>query len=618
MSDKVMMKKNIKHFLTLCIMMFMCTMHAVAGVNIKAQAPDVVEEGEQFRLSFTINTQDVSSFSFPETLNNFSIDNGPSQSSQSSFQIINGKASHSSSITYTYILSALKKGTYTLPAAVAVIDGKKVKSNSVRIEVMPSSGGQNNTSGQRSGSQHLGMQQAGEKITGKDLFITVTASKHKLYEQEAVVLTYKLYSLVNISQLMGGMPELEGFHTQEVQLPQQKQLKMERHNGRTYGTVVWRQYVLFPQRSGKLTIPSIKFEGIVVQQNRNIDPIDAFFGGGSAMVEVKKTIKAPAVTLDVMALPKPQPANFSGGVGHFDISAHITPDEIKSNDALTLQLKVSGSGNIKLLKTPKVNFPADFESYDAKVTDQIKATSSGVQGTKVFDYLAVPRHPGNYDVPAVEFCYFDTKSNNYKTIKTQPFKLQVKKGNHGPVSDATYTEGEDVKQIATDVRYIHRGNVHLKKPGETFFASTQQALCYIIPLLLAVILGIAFRKKAAEQSNIALYRGKAANKVASKRLKKAAALMNASQTAAFYDEILKGVWGYVSDKLNISVAELSKDNVSEKLQQKGVQPDEINTLLQVIKECEFARYAPADQVRPMTEIYNTVATVIKQIESTIK
>lgn len=251
-----------------------------AAVQIKAAAPDVVEEGEQFRLSFTVNTQDVSNFHLP-TLKGFSVDMGPSRSSQSSFQMINGKTSQSSSVTYTYILSALKTGTYTIPAATATVNGKQYRSNTVNIEVVPGSGG-GAQSRQQGGGQHerMQMQDAGAKITGKDLFITVTADKQRLYEQEAVVLTYKVYSLVNLSQLAGGMPDLEGFHTQEIELPQQKSLKMEEHNGRRYGTVVWRQYVLFPQRSGKMTIPSIKFEGIVVQQNRNIDRLMRFSTGG--------------------------------------------------------------------------------------------------------------------------------------------------------------------------------------------------------------------------------------------------------------------------------------------------------------------------------------------------
>lgn len=588
-----------------------------AAVQIKAAAPDVVEEGEQFRLSFTVNTQDVSNFHLP-TLKGFSVDMGPSRSSQSSFQMINGKTSQSSSVTYTYILSALKAGTYTIPAATATVNGKQYRSNTVSIEVVPGSGGGAQSRQQGSG-QHgrMQMQDAGAKITGKDLFITVTADKQRLYEQEAVVLTYKVYSLVNLSQLAGGMPDLEGFHTQEIELPQQKSLKMEEHNGRRYGTVVWRQYVLFPQRSGKMTIPSIKFEGIVVQQNRNIDPIDAFFNGGSTMVEVKKTIVAPSLTLQVDPLPSPRPANFSGAVGKFNISASLTPSELKTNDALTLRVTVSGSGNMKLMKTPVVKFPKDFETYDAKITDQTKVGRGGVSGNKIFDYLAVPRHPGKYTVPPVEFCYFDTDAKAYKTVKTESFDLSVAKGK-GRSSGGNYTNKEDVELLASDIRYIHRGEVRLQQKGESYFATAAYWWSYAIPLLAFIVLVVVFRKQAMENANVAKMRNKKANKAAAKRLKQAAALLKANKPAEFYDEVLKALWGYVGDKLNLPAAELNKENVSEKLQAKGADTSIVQQLVETMNDCEFARYAPGDPSQTMDKIYAAATEAINKMESSIK
>lgn len=588
-----------------------------AAVQIKAAAPDVVEEGEQFRLSFTVNTQDVSNFHLP-TLKGFSVDMGPSRSSQSSFQMINGKTSQSSSVTYTYILSALKTGTYTIPAATATVNGKQYRSNTVNIEVVPGSGG-GAQSRQQGGGQHerMQMQDAGAKITGKDLFITVTADKQRLYEQEAVVLTYKVYSLDNLSQLAGGMPDLEGFHTQEIELPQQKSLKMEEHNGRRYGTVVWRQYVLFPQRSGKMTIPSIKFEGIVVQQNRNIDPIDAFFNGGSTMVEVKKTIVAPSLTLQVDPLPSPRPANFSGAVGKFNISASLTPSEVKTNDALTLRITVSGSGNMKLMKAPVVNFPKDFETYDAKITDQTKVGRGGVSGNKIFDYLAVPRHPGEYTVPPVEFCYFDTDAKAYKTVKTEGFDLNVAKGKGGS-GGGNYTNKEDVELLASDIRYIHQGEVRLQQKGESYFGTAAYWWSYVIPLLAFIVLVVVFRKQAMENANVAKMRNKKANKAAAKRLKQAAALLKADKPAEFYDEVLKALWGYVGDKLNLPATELNKENVSEKLQAKGTDVSVVQQLVETMNDCEFARYAPGDPSQTMDKIYAAATEVIDKMESSIK
>lgn len=588
-----------------------------AEVQVKASAPETVEVGEQFRLSFTINTQNVSDFHLPE-LDGFNVDMGPSRSSQSSFQIINGRTSQSSTLTYTYIISAQKSGTFKIPAATATVEGKQYQSNTLSIKVLDGGNSSSTPSKSGSGANRMHTQDAGTQITGKDLFITVTADKQRLYEQEAVVLTYKVYSLVSLSQLAGGMPDLEGFHTQEIELPQQKSMKMETHNGRNYGTVVWRQYVLFPQRSGKLTIPSINFEGIVVQQNRNIDPFEAFFNGGSTMVEVKKTIVAPSLTLQVDPLPA-RPANFSGAVGKFNISASLTPKDIKTNDALTLRVTVSGSGNMKLMKAPTVDFPKDFETYDAKITDKTKIGKGGSSGNKVFDYLAVPRHAGKYTIPAVEFCYFDTDSKEYKTIKTESFDIDVAKGkNNGGGGDAGFTNKEDVKMLASDIRYIHQKDVRLRQTGEDFFGSSAYWWSYLIPFFIFVILVILFRKKALENANVAKRRTKKANKVAAKRLKQAAGLLKANKPSEFYDEVLKALWGYVGDKLNISVAELNKDNVRDKLQERGTSDEVITVFLSTLNECEFARYAPGDPSQTMDKIYAEAIEVINNMESSIK
>ena len=614
---KKISRKNMKRFV---LILWLCWagMCARAAIQVKASAPDVVEEGEQFRLSFTINSQDVGNFRLPD-LEGFNVDIGPSRSVQSSIQIINGRTTHSSSVTYTYILSALKAGDYTIPAITVTVEGKPHRSNPLNIKVMPGSGGATGQ-GSRGGSQggRMQMQDAGTKITGKDLFITVTADKKRLYEQEAVVLTYKVYSLVNLSQLAGDMPDLDGFHIQEIALPQQKSLKMERHNGRNYGTVVWRQYVLFPQWSGKLTIPSIKFEGVVVQQNRNIDPFDAFFNGGSAMVEVRKTIVAPSLTLEVDPLPAPKPANYSGAVGSFNISASLSPEEVKANDALTLRVTVSGNGNMKLMKTPLVDFPKDFETYDAKITDKTKAGHNGVSGNKVFDYLAVPRHAGKYTVPAVEFCYFDTGEKKYKTIRTESFDVEVAKGKNTGGGSVNYTNKEDVELLASDIRYIHLGDAALRPRGEPHFGTAGYAWSYVVPFLLCLGCAIVFRKKALENANVAKMRNKKANKVATKRLRQAAVLLKSNRPEDFYDEVLRALWGYAGDKLDIAVAELNKDNISEKLLAKGADAEVVKALVDTMNECEFARYAPGDPAQAMDKVYMAATEVINKMESSIK
>ena len=374
---------------------------AVIAQTLTANAPSQVAVGEQFRLSYTVNTQDVSNFRVGELPDAFDVLMGPSRSSQSSFQIINGHTSQSSSITFTYIVVAVKNGTFTIPAAHIMADGNNISSGTLKITVS----GQAQGGGQHQQAQ--GPRAAGTPISGSDLFIKVSANKKRVHEQEPILLTYKVYTLVDLTQLEGKMPELNGFHTQEVPLPQQKSFKIEQVNGRPYRTVTWSQYVMFPQIVGKLKIPSITFNGIVIQQNRNIDPFEAFFNGGSGYVEVKKQIQAPGIEIEVVPLPN-RPANFSGGVGQYNISAQLENSEVKANDAVKLRVVVSGVGNLKLIKQPVVDFPKDFDRYDAKVTDKTKLTTNGVEGSMIYDFLAVPRHQGKYEIPPVEFTYYDT------------------------------------------------------------------------------------------------------------------------------------------------------------------------------------------------------------------
>ena len=355
-------------------------------------APSRVSAGENFRLTYTVSTQNVSDFrlgSVPEALE---VITGPYTSSQSSFQMINGHTSSTSSVTYTFILCASKNGTFTISPAHVVANGRKLASKAVKITVSGASQSGNGSPRMHDDSDNQPrLREAGTPIQGGDLFIKVSANKRRVHEQEPVLLTYKVYTLVDLTELEGKMPDLTGFHTQEIPLPQQKSYHIERVNGRAYRCVTWSQYVMYPQMTGKLEIPSITFTGTVIQQNRNVDPFEAFLNGGSGYIEVKKKIKAPGVTIQVDPLPK-RPANFSGGVGKFNISAQISKKEIKANEPVTIRVVVGGIGNLKLIKQPVVNFPKDFDKYDAKITDKTKLTSNGVEGNMIYDFLAVPRY----------------------------------------------------------------------------------------------------------------------------------------------------------------------------------------------------------------------------------
>lgn len=594
---------------------------ADGDVTFVASAPDVVVNGDQFRLTYTVNTQKVRDFRAPN-IKGFDVLMGPSRSQQSSTQIINGSMTSTSSITFTYILMASQEGTFTIPGATIVADGQNKTSNSVQIKVLPpdkangTGGGGSSNSGGRASSRS---QAAGSKITNQDLFITATASKTTVYEQEAVLLTYKVYTLVNLRQLYGKMPDLKGFHTQEVELPQQKTFSLEHYNGRNYNTTVWSQYVLFPQQSGKLEVPSITFEGVIAQQIVSDDPFDAFFNGGSNYVEVKKNIITPKLTLNVKALPDGKPANFSGGVGEFTISSSISTTELKTNDAVTVKLIISGTGNLKLISTPEVAFPKDFEVYDPKIDNKFTLTREGLSGNKVIEYLAIPRHAGNFTIPPVEFSYFDLKTNSYKTIKTEAYDLKVEKGEgNADQVIADFTNKEDLKVLGQDIRYIKMGETNLTRKGDFFFGSVVYYLWYIIPLVLFIIFVVVYRKKAIENANVAKVRTKKANKVAAKRMKNAGKLLAENKKEAFYDEVLKALWGYISDKLNIPVSQLSKDNIEEELTKYGVAPELIKDFIGTLNECEFARYAPGNQSEAMDKVYSSAVEVISKMENSIK
>ena len=585
---------------------------AAAAQRLVADAPAEVAVGEQFRLTYTVNTQNVNGFRVGTIPAELEVLMGPSTSSQSSFQMVNGHTSSSSSITYTYIICANKAGTYSIPAAHISVGGKTIASNQLRIKVSGAS--RQGAQGQQ-GQGEGGLRPAGSRISGSDLFIKVSANKRRVHEQEPILLTYKVYTLVDLTSLKGNMPDLKGFHTQEVQLPQQKSYKIETVNGRPYRTVTWSQYVMFPQITGKLEIPSITFDGIVIQQNRDVDPFEAFFNGGSGYVEVKKKIKAPGLTIQVDPLPA-RPAGFSGGVGSFTISAQLNKTDIKDNP-VTLRVIVSGRGNLKLIKKPEVKFPKDFDTYDAKVTDKTKLTSNGVEGNMVYDFLAVPRNQGKYEIPPIEFVYYDTEANAYKTVKTQAFTLNVAKGS-GSASVSDYTGDAADDQLNKDIRGIKTGDADVHDIGDFFFGSTAYWVAMCVLAAIFVSLFVVFRHRAIANANIDRMRGKKANKVATKRLKKANRLMLDGKASLFYDEVLRALWGYVGDKLSIPVEKLSRENISQRLAERSVGDETIALFIGALDECEFERYAPGDVKGNMSKTFEAAMTAIMRIEETMK
>ena len=583
-------------------------------VSFTASAPDAVVVGDQFRLSYTVTTQKVKDFRAP-SIKGFDVLMGPSRSQQSNTQIVNGNVTSTSSITFTYILMANNAGEYTIPGASIVADGDQMVSNSVRIKVLPQDQGDSNSSS--SSSTHSS---SGTGVSNQDLFITASASKTNVYEQEAFVLTYKIYTRESNLQLNNAkLPDFKGFHSQEIEMTTNARWTPEHYQGRNYYTTVYRQFVLFPQQSGKLYIDPAQFQMTVGKPVQSDDPFDAFFNGGSNVIEIKKSISTPKIAINVNPLPAGKPADFSGGVGEFNISSSINNKELKTNDAITIKLVISGTGNLKLISNPEIKFPDDFEVYDPKVDNQVRLTREGLTGNKVIEYLAIPRHAGTYKIPGVSFSYFDIRSKSYKTLKTEEYVIKVEKGaGNADQVIANFTNKEDLKVLGEDIRYIKQNEVTLQPKGSFFYGSMTYWLFYIIPALAFIIFFIIYRKQAAENANVAKMRTKKANKVATKRMKLAGKLLSENKKDAFYDEVLKALWGYISDKLNIPVSRLSKDNIEEKLRNHGVNEELIKEFLNALNDCEFARFAPGDENQAMDKVYSSSIEVISKMENSIK
>lgn len=586
-------------------------------ITFKASAPEAVIMGETFRLSYTVNAEGKD-LRIPE-ITDFEVLIGPSTSTSMSTQVLNGKMSTETSLTFTYILQPKKEGTFTIAPATIKVNNANYTSNAVKIKVLPpdkadeaaAQGGNGNSSTSAIGKD--------------DLFITAVISKKSVYEQEGFLVTYKLYAnprktnVVGINQIK--LPEFEGFLTQDVELPTNRQLTLENYNGKNYGTFVVRQSVLFPQRSGKITIPSGSLDvalRVQVQSRRPRSVFDFFEDAG--YVDVNKTVPISAVTVDVKPLPSGKPASFSGGVGNFTMTSSISSEKVKTDEAVTVKVVISGNGNVKLLKNPEVEFPNDFDIYDPKVETNIKTTTGGSTGTKTIEYMAIPRYAGDFEIPAIAFSYFDTKSGAYKTLTSGPYKLHVEQGQGGgnaPVV-SNFSNKESVKYLGKDIRYLKVNPIRFVPRDEMFFGSLAFYLCYIIPVVLFVIFFIIYRKQVKENANIALVRTKKANKTAVKRLKNAGKLLKENKKEEFYDEVLRALWGYLSDKLSIPLANLTKDNVEAELAKYGVDESLISEFMDILNTCEFARYAPAQASDAMDKLYEQTIDAIGKMENTIK
>ena len=591
-------------------------------VIFKAQAPKQVVVGKPFQFTLSVNqrSRDLRAPEFTD----FDVLSGPYTSTSSSTSFVNGRRTSSFEQTYTYMLMAQRTGSFTIGPATVKVDGEQVQSNGVRIEVLPADQqpqqqAQSNPNTQSSQST----QSSQGNQSSENLFVRTIASKTRVHEQEALMISYKLYfANVDVTQLTNNtkLPEFTGFLKQDLEQGE-IQTELEHYNGRNYQTAVLYRTILYPQHSGDIKIEPANFEAVlrVQTQQRARSIFDDFFG---SYTNVTKMLTAPSVTIHVAALPGGKPAGFSGGVGKFTMTPSISQTELQANEAVTIKIDITGAGNMKLLKTPAIDWPEGFEPYDPKVTNNFRTTTAGVSGTKSIEYLAIPRSAGEYTIPAVRFSYFDIDEKAYKTLSTPEYTIRVKRGNganggNGENSEAqviSYTQKEDIKQLGTDIRYIDTKPLQIKNEKLIIINYDFLWLWYVVPFVLALIILIVLRKQIKEAADITRVRYKRANKVAQKRLKAAAAALKANNKDAFYAAIEQAAWTYLSDRLSIPTADLNKENIASILRQKGVSDTRISEVMNVLSTAEFARYAPSTD-HAMDDLYTATTNLINNLEN---
>lgn len=594
--------------------------------SIKVSAKKQVVVGEQFRVVFEINA-DGKKFSAP-SFEGFAVVGGPFNSTSSSVQIVNGSMSRTVTNSYTYVLRAEKEGNFTIGSATCTVDREQIQSEPYTITVVAGDPNATANTGGGSGQQHSGGQQNvnDPQVSGKDLFLKVTPSKKTVYVGEPLTLIYKLYTRVPVSQLsMSKVPSYGGFWTKEANDNGTYKQSSEMVNGVEYTTAEIRKVVLIPQKSGRMSIEPMGVECMAqIQTQRSSrpsnDPFEAFFNDpffSRSYTNVQKNIESSTLAIDVKPLPADgKPASFSGAVGNYNFSASIDRDALSANEAITMTLTVSGSGNIELLNFPVPVFPPDFEVYDPKITSSVDFSSQGLTGTKKAEYLIIPRRAGNFTIPPVEFSYFNPSKEAYTTLSSQPMNINVAKGSGGEGGEGgLYTsDQEGIRYLGSDIRHIRTDKSGLRPVGTQFFASVTYYLILAAMLVVFLIVWALVAKNRQFKQDTLRVRNKQATKVARGRLKNAYTYLKNNDQGHFYEEMSQALWGYISDKLGIERSVLSMDTVKAAMTGKGMAESLADEFVDTLNTCEFARFAPGDAASKMQELYDKGLEVIMKVE----
>ena len=599
-------------FCLIVAMLFSATM-SWAQVSFSVDAPSMVALGKPFRVEFSIDHRpDDGSFKAPQ-FNDFEVLAGPSVSTGTSVQFINGHQTSSYSCTYTFVLLPKGAGLFEIGSAAVAVDGKRYTTSKLPIEVLDEGDAAKAASAQKNKSP--------EQSIGKDdLLLIWEISDNDIYKGESIKASLMLYSRVEVADIKSlNIAPFNDFWTQELRAD--NAMSRNKYNGRIYDTYKIQEYLLSPQRSGVQSFGPTTMEVIVpvtVQNSRNIDP---FFGGRQTYL-VTRSLTSEPVKITVREFPAGAPASFNGAVGNFRIENTTPPKQMSVNSAEDISITISGKGNFKFITAPVLVMPNSFEVYDAKITENVKSTSSGMEGSLTYTYPFVARAAGDFEIAPILFSYLDPADGKYKTLSTEPFVLTITGDDNSYLSaiDVAIVDGGfnygSVKQLGRDIRYIHTGSLP-DKPAATFIFTPIYWLVVVVIVALFVVIFIVMRQRIRANRNIVARRMKHADKVAVQRLRIAHRWLKVGNKHSFYEELLRAMWGYIGDKFNIPVSNLTKETIREELYRRGASTDDAEQFCQIISRADEAQYAPTTD-GDMNEVYADAVDMITKIESVVK
>ncbi len=604
---------RIKTFILISITTILPLMAAAQDISITADYPSVVNVGEQFTITWKVNTGD-GQFIAPSFNGLYKI-MGPQTSYSSNTQIINGKVSSESSYSYIYYVQAVKEGKYVVPPARLTLRNKTFMSDSLVIDAVAGNASrvQNAAPGEENN-------EGDQELEGgiNDIFLRLTLSRKDVYIGEPILATVKIYTRVNLSGINEiKYPDFQGFLKIDLETPALTSLKRENINGTTYGTGVVQQFLLYPQITGEVKIDPVQLTVLVQQKSGQTDP---FFGDFfSSFTTTPKAVASQPVEVKVNQLPGTQPADYSGIVGKADLTASVSKDTVNVNDAVNYKLVLRGSGNLKVATAPSVKMPADVEVYDPKVTEDLRNGTNGTTGQKTFDYLLIPRRPGEYKIPSISYSYFDVNARRYERVTTPELHFYAKKGNDQNAGITVYggVSKENVQYLGKDIRFIQTTPGRLNKAGNLLASKNSFFSLYVLSLIAFLALLFIRREHIRRNSDLTSVRNRKAAKVAGKRLKEASLCLDEGANDRFYEEISRAIWGYISDKLSIPVSDLTRENAISSLAASGIGEDEIANLNSILDKCEFVRFAPTSSETEATEIYDDASRFIRNVENSI-